>query len=149
MSHVYSSILNLLASFTFDEDKEVENVLQPEECNISGEMENMSMPKDMESVNEQNDLEMACEELTELSSGNSSSLNPLKLSQEEQTASEFHNFMDEYGLHCSEDISQQPNVMESEKHPSWLIDHLDGIKETLEKELVSRISRVMSRTHLN
>lgn len=26
--------------------------------------------------------------------------------------------------------------MEGEKHRSWLIDHLDGIKETLEKELI-------------
>ena len=26
--------------------------------------------------------------------------------------------------------------MESEKHPSWLIDHMDGIKDTLEKELI-------------
>ena len=29
----------------------------------------------------------------------------------------------------------RPSVIEDEKHPSWLIEHLDGIKDTLEKEL--------------
>jgi len=29
----------------------------------------------------------------------------------------------------------QPSVIEGEKHPSWLIEHLDGIKFTLKKEL--------------
>ena len=96
-----------------------------------------NMPEDtMECVDEQNDLEMACNELTEFSSGSSSSLDTLKFLEEEQRASELPDFLDEYGLHFSEDISQKPNVMESEKHPSWLIDHLDGIKETLEKELI-------------
>ena len=137
MPHVYPSILNLLASFTFDEDEEMENVLQAEERNISREMEKTNMPEDtMECVDEQNDLEMAGDELTEFSSGSSLSLDTLKLPEEEQRASEFPDFLDEYGLHCSEDISQKPNVMEGEKHPSWLIDHLDGIKETLEKELI-------------
>ena len=103
---------------------------------VSLEMEKTNMPEDMECVDEQNDLEIACEEPTEISSGTSSSLNTLKLPQEEQRASEFGDFLDEYGLHCSEDISQQPNVMEGEKHPSWLIDHLDSMKETLEKELI-------------
>lgn len=112
----------------------MQNVLQAEERNISREMEKMNMPE--ECVDEQNDLEIACDELTELSTGNSSSFNTFKLPQGEQRASEFANFLDEYGMHCSEDISQPPNVMEGEKHPSWLIDHLDGIKETLEKELI-------------
>ena len=30
----------------------------------------------------------------------------------------------------------RPSVMEGEKHPSWLIEHLVDIKETLEKELI-------------
>ena len=29
----------------------------------------------------------------------------------------------------------QPSVIEGGKHPSWLIEHLDSIKDTLEKEL--------------
>ena len=104
MPHVYPSTLNLLVSFTFDEDEEMENVLQAEERNISQEMEKTNMPEDMECVDEQNELEIACDELTELSTVNSSSLNTFKLPQEEQRASEFADFLDEYGLHCSEDL---------------------------------------------
>lgn len=29
----------------------------------------------------------------------------------------------------------QPSVIEGEKHPSWLIEHLDSINNTLEKVL--------------
>ena len=45
MPHVYPSTLNLLVSFTFDEDEEMENVLQAEERNISQEMEKTNMQK--------------------------------------------------------------------------------------------------------
>ena len=45
-------------------------------------------------------------------------------------------FVDEYQLHSLEDISQKPSAMNSEKHPTWLIQHLDCIKKALEKELI-------------
>lgn len=54
----------------------------------------------------------------------------------EQEASEIAELLDEYRLHCSEDISKSPEAVESENHPSWLLDHLDSMKETLEKELI-------------
>lgn len=52
----------------------------------------------------------------------------------EQEASEIADLLDEYRLHCSEDISKSLEAVESENHPSWLLDHLDSMKETLEKE---------------
>ena len=45
-------------------------------------------------------------------------------------------FADEYRLHSLEDISQKPSAMNSEKHPTWLIEHLDCINKALEKELI-------------
>ena len=132
--HVNPSNLTLLASFTLGQDEKIENVLQAEERNKSQEMEKTNFQEHMEvmeCVDEQNDFEIACDEPTEISAGTT-----LEPPQEDQRASEIADFLDEYGLHCSEDISQQPNVMDGEKHPSWLIDHLDGIKETLEKELI-------------
>ena len=43
---------------------------------------------------------------------------------------------DKYRLHSLEDISQKPSAMNSEKHPTWLKEHLDCIKKALEKELI-------------
>ena len=133
--HVNPSNLTLLASFTLGQDEEMENVLQAEERNKSQNMEKTNFPEHlevMECVDEQNDFKIACHEPTEISAGTT-----LEPPQEDQRASEIADFLDEYRLHCSEDISQQSNnVMDGEKHPSWLIDHLDGIKETLEKELI-------------
>ena len=133
--HVNPSNLTLLASFTLGQDEEMENVLQAEERNKSQNMEKTNFPEHlevMECVDEQNDFKIACHEPTEISAGTT-----LEPPQEDQRASEIADFLDEYRLHCSEDISQQSNnVMDGEKHTSWLIDHLDGIKETLEKELI-------------
>ena len=135
MLHVNPSNLTLLAIFTLGQDEEMENVLQAEERNKSQNMEKTNFTEHlevMECVDEQNDFEMACDEPTEISAGTT-----LEPPQEDQRASKIADFLDEYRLHCSEDISQQSNnVMDGEKHPSWLIDHLDGIKETLEKELI-------------
>lgn len=103
----------------------MDNAHQGEEChNISREMEETNMPENMECADKQDDLEIDFDEQTEI--------NPSSLTSLEQCA----DLVDEYRLHCSEDISQLPNVMEGEKHPSWLIDHMDSIKETLEKELI-------------
>lgn len=101
----------------------MENVLHTEERDTFGDTgeTDTDMEEDIECVGEQNEQEIVCDELKEISSSE---------------ASEFANFLDEYGLHCSEDISQHPDVMEGEKHPSWLIDHLNSVKESLEKELI-------------
>ena len=122
----------------------MENVTQAEGRNKSQEMEKTNFPEHvevMECVDEQDDLEITCDEPREILSGPT-----LEPPQEDERAREIADFLDEYGLHCSEDISQQPNVMEGEEHPSWLIDHLDGIK-LLKRNLL--ISRMISRTHSN
>ena len=72
----------------------------------------------------------------DIPSGNSHLSTSNDFPHNEQIAREFTEFTDNYRLHCSEDMSQlRPSVIEGEKHPSWLIEHLDGIKDTLEKEL--------------
>ena len=43
---------------------------------------------------------------------------------------------DKYRSHSLEDISQKTSAMKNEKHPTWLIEHLDCIKKALEKELI-------------
>ena len=68
--------------------------------------------------------------------GNSHLIASNDFPRKEQIAREFTEFADKYRLNCSEDMSQsQPSVIGGEKHPSWLIEHLDGIKDTVEKEL--------------
>lgn len=100
------------------------------ECqNMCQEMEEINVSEDMEFVHNEDDLQLDFVEDTP--SGTVSSL-----ISDEQKASEFADLADQYRLQRSEDISQNPHVMESEKHPSWLIDHMDGIKDTLEKELI-------------
>ena len=100
MLHVNPSNLALLASFTLGQDEEMENVLQTEERNKSQEMEKTNFPEHMEvmeCVDEQNDFEIACDEPTEISAGTT-----LEPPQEDQRASEIADFLDEYGLHCSD-----------------------------------------------
>lgn len=120
----------IASHFTFDQDEEMDSGFHATECqNIYQEMEEINVSEDMEFVHNEDDLELDFVEDTP--SGTVSSL-----IFDEQKASEFADLADQYRLQRSEDISQNPHVMESEKHPSWLIDHMDGIKDTLEKELI-------------
>lgn len=132
--HLPCSLLHiLLHSFTFDQVEEMDSGFQATECqNICQEMEEINVSQDMEFVHNEDDLELDFVEDTP--SGTVSSL--ISDEQTEQKASKFADLADQYRLQRSEDISQNPHVMECEKHPSWLIDHMDGIKDTLEKELI-------------
>lgn len=52
-------------------------------------------------------------------------------------ATEFSNLADEYRVKYSEMLSQEPNSLkEEETQPSWLVEHLQGIRNNLEGELI-------------
>ena len=128
-------VLNI--SFIFDHEEKTDVEFQNEESDLSDK--SMYESDLSEDVDNADDLIIGCgHEHADfyIPSGNSLVINSNDFPCNEQIAREFTEFADKYRLYCSEDMSQlQPSFIEGEKHPSWLIEHLDGIKDTLEKEL--------------
>ena len=129
-------VLNI--SFIVDHEENAHAELQNEESDLPDElMHETDLLED--SVDNGGDLVIGCGHEHadyDIPSGNSHFITFNDFPRNEQIAREFTEFADKYQLHCFEDMSiLRPSVIEDEKHPSWLIEHLDGIKDTLEKEL--------------
>ena len=130
MPNRFTFIILLLGSFIFDQEEDMDSALQDEE-----EETYMADPEDRDFTCT-DDVVIGCGDGQAEIPSDAWPLSSHNYPREEQASNDFTEFADEYRLHCSEDISQKPSAMEGEKHPSWLMEHLDGIKETLEKELV-------------